>query len=263
MSYVPKVYRDQGGDRQVIASGGTLLVESGATLTIEDGALEPADIALAQGSVLVGDSNTEAVALDAKGTTKILIGNGTTITSAALTGAVAMTNGGVTSLPATSAYVLVGSAGAVAVPVAISGDVSITNTGVVTLDEGIIRNIRIRTAVAAVITGVDLLPAVAGFKYRIIDVRMISTEGNATTATSVDINATQGAGAVVLVANAVAGLTDSTVLTMGDSNSAVLPDGASYLANDANTVISMKQTTAGGDLGGGDIPPPPAPGGGL
>jgi len=32
-SYQPKVYRKQGGDEQVVASGGTLTVESGGTLT--------------------------------------------------------------------------------------------------------------------------------------------------------------------------------------------------------------------------------------
>lgn len=35
--YVPKVYKDQGGDRQVVASGGEVLVESGGTVTVESG----------------------------------------------------------------------------------------------------------------------------------------------------------------------------------------------------------------------------------
>ncbi len=38
MSYQPKVYRDNGGDRQVVADGGTLLVESGGALEIEGAA---------------------------------------------------------------------------------------------------------------------------------------------------------------------------------------------------------------------------------
>lgn len=37
-TYQPKVYREQGGDRQVIASGGSLDVESGGELDIESGA---------------------------------------------------------------------------------------------------------------------------------------------------------------------------------------------------------------------------------
>lgn len=32
-TYQPKVYRDSGGDRMVVASGGTLLVEAGGTVT--------------------------------------------------------------------------------------------------------------------------------------------------------------------------------------------------------------------------------------
>ncbi len=36
-SYQPKVYREQGGDRQVIASGGSMDVESGGELDIESG----------------------------------------------------------------------------------------------------------------------------------------------------------------------------------------------------------------------------------
>ena len=37
LSYTPKVYREQGGDRQVIASGGSLDVESGGEIDIESG----------------------------------------------------------------------------------------------------------------------------------------------------------------------------------------------------------------------------------
>jgi len=36
-TYQPKVYREQGGDRQVIASGGSLDVESGGEIDIESG----------------------------------------------------------------------------------------------------------------------------------------------------------------------------------------------------------------------------------
>lgn len=36
-TYLPKVYRQQGGDRQVVASGGALDVESGGEIDIESG----------------------------------------------------------------------------------------------------------------------------------------------------------------------------------------------------------------------------------
>ena len=35
MTYQPKTYRDNGGDRTVFASGGTLLLEAGSTVTDE------------------------------------------------------------------------------------------------------------------------------------------------------------------------------------------------------------------------------------
>lgn len=94
----PKVYMSEGGDKITIASGGSLVLESGGTLTIADGALEVPDIALAQGSVLVGDSDGEASALAAGGDTKILVGNGTTITSVALSGDVTMANTGAVTI---------------------------------------------------------------------------------------------------------------------------------------------------------------------
>jgi len=67
MSYSGKVYRKQGGDELVIASGGTLTVESGATLAIEDGALSAADIALADGKIFVGNASGKAAAVTLQG----------------------------------------------------------------------------------------------------------------------------------------------------------------------------------------------------
>jgi len=67
MSYSGKVYRKQGGDELVVASGGTLTVESGATLAIEDGALSAADIALADGKIFVGNASGKAAAVTLQG----------------------------------------------------------------------------------------------------------------------------------------------------------------------------------------------------
>jgi hypothetical protein len=47
---------------------------------------------------------------------------------------------------------------------------------------------------------------------------------------------------VKLLAAAVAGLTQSTVLRAGATNAAVLADGASFVANDTNTAISINKT---------------------
>lgn len=40
MAFVTKVYTDENGDRQVVASGGELQMESGATLDVQSGATE-------------------------------------------------------------------------------------------------------------------------------------------------------------------------------------------------------------------------------
>lgn len=49
-TYQPKVYRKQGGDELVVASGGTLTVESGGVVTLAAGAL-----GLAANEIVVGD----------------------------------------------------------------------------------------------------------------------------------------------------------------------------------------------------------------
>lgn len=106
MSYQSKVYRKQGGEEFVVADGGTITVESGGTLALEsgsvlsiaDGALEAPDIALAQGSILVGDSDGKAAAISAKTSGQILVGNGTTVASVAVSGDVTMDKTGKVTL---------------------------------------------------------------------------------------------------------------------------------------------------------------------
>lgn len=107
-------------------------------------------------------------------------------------------------------------------------------------------HIRRRFTTAEVNAGAALLPALPGVKYRMIDSYMIAIGGNAATATSVDIIATASATPRKLVAAAVAGLTQSAVARAGASNIAVLADGASFTANDANTAITVGKT--GSDL---------------
>ena len=51
--YQPKVYRDEGGNRQVIASGGTFLAEAGASVDLS--ALTPAELALPAGGIVAAD----------------------------------------------------------------------------------------------------------------------------------------------------------------------------------------------------------------
>ncbi len=103
MTYQPKVYKEPGGDKLVVASGGEIEVQSGGTVDIQDGAtfsigdaLEaPGDIALAVGSVIVGaGSPAKGTALDAKGDGKIIVGNGTTVTSVNVSGDATLANTG-------------------------------------------------------------------------------------------------------------------------------------------------------------------------
>lgn len=58
MSYQPKVYRDTGGDRQVIASGGEINVESGGKIT--DDGTQASHIADASVAYTTGDLDAES-----------------------------------------------------------------------------------------------------------------------------------------------------------------------------------------------------------
>jgi hypothetical protein len=74
------------------------------------------------------------------------------------------------------------------------------------------------------------------------DVIGISVGGAASAVTTVDVLATQSTSSVKLAAFAQASLTQSTVLRPGVSGTAVLADGASFVANDANTAITVSKT---------------------
>ena len=105
----------------------------------------------------------------------------------------------------------------------------------------IVRNLRTRSTIAAVNAGATLLAAVTGYKYRIISATAISVGGAAAAVTTVDILGTQN-GSVKLVAYAQASLTQSAVLKDGGTGAAVLTDGASYVACDAATAITIGKT---------------------
>ena len=102
---------------------------------------------------------------------------------------------------------------------------------------GVLLTKRIRATIAQVNAGYELLPALAGFKYRLVDAALIAVGGAVAAVTTVDILATQTS-SVKLVAGAQASMTQSTVLHAGESGAAVLADGASFVANDANTSIT-------------------------
>jgi len=98
----------------------------------------------------------------------------------------------------------------------------------------------IRVATAQVNAGATLLPALPGRKYRIHDIALIAIGGNAATATGVLVRGTQAATVVKLMDAKVAGLTRSTLLRAGTAtNGLILADGASFVANDVNTAITI------------------------
>lgn len=85
----------------VQASGG---FKVGSTTVINSDGEITADIkdTLAQGSIYVGDASNETSELDAKGSGKILVGNGTTITSVSVSGDATLSSAGALSLAAGS-----------------------------------------------------------------------------------------------------------------------------------------------------------------
>lgn len=120
------------------------------------------------------------------------------------------------------------------------------NGDVIWSQVGTVQNLRTRVAVADINAGATLLAALAGFKYRVVDVTLVAIGGSAATATAVTIGATQSASGVALITAAVAALTRSTIVKPNSSNVTVLADGASLVANDANTAITIGKT--GGTL---------------
>jgi len=100
---------------------------------------------------------------------------------------------------------------------------------------------RVRSTIAQInaVTGAEILPAVPGYAYRVIDVVLIAIGGAAATATSVDLIGTRAAAAVRLLVAAVAAIAQSVVAHIGIANMVVLADGASFTPLDAGTAIVL------------------------
>lgn len=107
---------------------------------------------------------------------------------------------------------------------------------------GVTVSLRSRFTIAQVNAGATILTAVPGLKWRMQDVMGISVGGSASAVTTVDVLGTQSSSSVKLAAFAQASLTQSTVLRPGVSGTTVLADGASFVANDANTAITIGKT---------------------
>lgn len=101
---------------------------------------------------------------------------------------------------------------------------------------------RHRVTIAEINGGHELLPAISGKSYRLVSCKAIAYGGAAGAVTTVDLLGTQSASGVKLVAFAQASLTQSAVLFDGGTGAAVLADGASYQACDANSAITVGKT---------------------
>lgn len=127
-----------------------------------------------------------------------------------------------------------------------SGSVADFQSG--SIPVGVVLNTRHRVTTAEVNAGHELLPALSGYKYRIVDVTLIAVGGAAQTATSVDILTTQAASVVRPIVALVGALTRSAVVKPDTTNVSVLADGASFIANDANTAVTISKQAAGSSL---------------
>jgi len=105
---------------------------------------------------------------------------------------------------------------------------------------------RTRVTLAQLNAGFTLLAAIAGFKYRMVDCKLIAIGGAATTGTSVNVIGTRAAAPVQLIVAAVARLTQSVrnrtgtpFATAGAESLTTLADGASFTPLDVNTGITV------------------------
>jgi hypothetical protein len=103
------------------------------------------------------------------------------------------------------------------------------------------KTLRTRCTIAEVNAGKTLLPAILNRSYRLTNVQLIAYGGAVTssTATHVEVRGTQSAGSAVLFKVAKAQLTQSAINQFGTASTIVLADGASLVANDVNTAITI------------------------
>jgi len=203
-----------GANRELsFPSGSTLAIESGASFNMADGTLELPDIAVAQGSILVGDSDGEASALSAKGDGKILVGNGTTITS-----------------------------------VTVSGDATLANTGALTIAEGAVEDSMIEgLAAGQIIVGVDGTAANNTKVTLSGDVTMDATGAVTIAAGAVEASMlADGAGIAALV-TAGGGASAAYAKTTSGAQTLLAANGSGEGARTVLIVVTVTETFAAGD----------------
>jgi len=133
---------------------------------------------------------------------------------------------------------------------ATDGELDFSSASLQVNSQPVVLNTRHRVTVAEINAGHEILPAITGRTYRIIDVTAIAYGGAVGTTTTVDVLGTQGTGSVKLVTFAQADLVQSAVLTIA-ADGTVLADGASFVACDANTAITVGKTGSDADTATG------------
>ena len=112
---------------------------------------------------------------------------------------------------------------------------------------GMAFNVRHRVTTAEMNSGHEILAAVSGKKYRIIDCHVIAVGGtmaHTADATGVAIYGTQTTPQKLYEVLLAAGV-QSAICRPGSANTNILADGASFVQNDANTAITVRTVSAG------------------
>jgi len=115
----------------------------------------------------------------------------------------------------------------------------------------VVVNKRVRCTISEVNAGKEILAAVSGKKWRLVNVTIIAIGGavTSTTATGTKLTATQSASPATLLATDKAQLTQSAVNGISGTGATVLADGASFVQADVNTAVNFA-ANGGTDLAG-------------
>ena len=114
-------------------------------------------------------------------------------------------------------------------------------------NNSVVLSTRARVTTAEINAGHEILAAVTGLSYRIVNIHAVAYGGAVGTTTTVDVLGTQSAGGVKIAAFKQASLTQSQALAMHTAAACdIQADGASFIEMDAASAITIGKT--GGDV---------------
>jgi hypothetical protein len=239
-TYKPAVYRKQGGDELVVASGGKITIESGGEIDGTSGTLKGfptagvAEVALASTKIIVGGATGAGAAVSMGGDATIDNTGKVTIAAKAVTLAkmADLSQGSLISgqgsdrpgaLDASGdGEILVGD-GTDVNAVAVSGDATLANDGELTIAAKAVTAAKcgvdvVTAAYGAATTeevnaGKTIVAAEAGTTLKIVDIKLQAKGGSSSGADSVDICDSDG---TQFAQFPVAALTENAIVCMGD-----------------------------------------------